>query len=244
MIKPCAYEKQGLIDHAIGSYKVLHDKISESYYKVISRRLERYGIVLDLNGVKEIVKDVVVLHDMGKAGEYYQNQFDDNCNPLKSNPLKSRFSFIYHELGSALFFYNDYEPINVEKAEEVRSLLTLAVINHLNAIRGISDYLLNRFPDNFDEEMIKLSKYGSILLENLRGIISKSLKVRDYSFTDYHDMLYAFSKKSDKYLKLYNLFLAPIMLGDNLDSSLVRNNGSKTRFVGILEGELNGGSTL
>lgn len=239
MIKPCAYEKQGLIDHAIGSYRVLDGKISESYYKIISRRLERYGIVLDLNGVKEIVKDVVVLHDMGKAGEYYQNQFDDNCNPLKSN-----FSFIYHELGSALFFYNDYEPIDVEKAEEVKSLLTLAVLNHLNAIRVISDYLVNKFPDNFDERMIKLNKYGSIMLQNLRGVISKSLKVRDYTFGDYHDMLYAFSKKSDKYLKLYNLFLAPIMLGDNLDSSLVRNNGSKTRFVRILEGELNGGSTL
>ncbi|ADX84851.1 CRISPR-associated endonuclease Cas3'' [Saccharolobus islandicus] len=236
MIKPCAYEKQGLIDHAIGSYRVLDGKISESYYKIISRRLERYGIVLDLNGVKEIVKDVVVLHDIGKAGEYYQNQFDDNCNPLKSN-----FSFIYHELGSALFFYNDYD---VEKAEEVKSLLTLAVLNHLNAIRGISDYLVNKFPDKFDEKMIKLNKYGSIMLQNLRGVISKSLKVSDYTFDDYHDMLYAFSKKSDKYLKLYNLFLAPIMLGDNLDSSLVRNNGSKTRFVRILEGELNGGSTL
>ncbi|ACP34799.1 CRISPR-associated HD domain protein [Sulfolobus islandicus L.S.2.15] len=239
MIKPCAYEKQGLIDHAIGSYKVLSGKISESYYKIISRRLERYGIFLDLNGVKEIVKDVVVLHDMGKAGEYYQDQFDDNCNSLKSN-----FSFIYHELGSALFFYNDYELIDVEKAEEVKSLLTLAVLNHLNAIRVISDYLVNKFPDKFDERMIKLNNYGSIMLQNLRGVISKSLKVRDYTFDHYHDMLYAFSKKSDKYLKLYNLFLAPIMLGDNLDSSLVRNNGSKTRFVRILEGELNGGSTL
>ncbi|AWR98109.1 CRISPR-associated endonuclease Cas3'' [Acidianus sulfidivorans JP7] len=241
MMKPCAYEKQGLVDHSIGSYTVLEGKVSESYYKVISRRLERYGITLNPNVVKEIVKDVVVLHDIGKAGEYYQNQFDDNCNPLKSN-----FSFIYHELGSALFFYYDYEIVDLEKVEEVRSLLTLAVLNHLNAIRGISDYSLNKFPDKFDDKMIKLSKYGSVLLEKLRekDLVSKSLRVRDYDFTDYNDMLNAFSRKSDKYLKLYNLFLAPVMMGDNLDSSLVRNTGSKTRFVRILEGELNGGSTL
>ncbi|MGC8567285.1 MAG: CRISPR-associated endonuclease Cas3'' [Caldisphaera sp.] len=239
-MKPCAYKGQSLIDHAIGSYKALQGNVSESYYKVITKKLYKYGIILDINSVKEIVKDVVVLHDIGKAGEYYQEQFDDNCNSIKSE-----FSFIYHELGSALFFYYDYKLDELENAEKVKPLLTLAVLNHLNAIRGLPDYSLVGFPEGFKISMIKLNKYGNVLLKDLmeKGVISKQLNAKDYNFDDYRNMLYVLARKHDEYLKLYNLFLAPIMLGDNLDSRS-RNTGNKTRFVRMLEEELNEGSTL
>ncbi len=240
-MKPCAYINQGLVEHSIGSFKVIEEKISESYYRVVKKRLEKFDIFLSMEEVKEIIKDAILLHDMGKASEYYQKQFNDECNPIVPNP-----SFIYHEVGSALFFFYDY-PIENEKKDEIRVLISLAAFNHLNAIRGIPDYQMNRFPDKFDRGMIKMKNYGNILLKSLKknGLVTKSISVDDYDFPKYSDMLNYVAKISDKpFLKLYNLFLAPIMMGDSLDSSLARSSKRKTRFVKILEGELNENSTL
>ena len=235
-MKPCAFTKQSLLDHSISSYEIASKLISNNYYKVIVNRLNKVGISLKEEEVKELVKDAILLHDIGKTGEYYQEKFDDECNPKTSNP-----SFIYHEIGSALFFYYDYDA-----NEKVRELLALSAINHLNAIRGIGDLSLNKL-QGFQESMIHLKKYGSLILEKLKekGLITKNVKVEDYSFDEFSDMLYAFAKKSNyTYLKLYNLFLAPVMIGDNLDSSLVRLSDKKSRFVRLLEGEIIACSTL
>ncbi len=240
-MKPCAYINQGLVEHSIGSFNVVEEKISELYYRVVKRRLEKFDIFLGVEEVKEIIKDVILLHDMGKAGEYYQNQFNDECQPIVRNT-----SFIYHEVGSALFFFYDY-PIENVKKDEIRVLISLATFNHLNAIRGIYNYPLNKFPDRFDQGMIKMKNFGNILLKSLKnkGFVIKSISVNDYDFPKYSDMLNYIAKISGKpFLKLYNLFLAPIMMGDSLDSSLVRSNKRKTKFVKILESELNENSTL
>ena len=237
-MKPCAYTKQPLLDHSIGSYEKAVKLISDSYYKVIVNRLSKVGISLTVEEVKDLVKDAVLLHDIGKAGEQYQEKFDEECNPKTSNP-----SFIYHEIGSALFFYYDYDA-----DKKVRELLALSAINHLNAIRGIGDFSLHNKPYGFQVSMIHLEKYGSLLLDELKekNMISIDVKAKDYSLEQFSDMLYAFANKKSNYtyLKLYNLFLAPVMIGDNLDSSLVRSSDKKTRFVGRLEGEINASSTL
>ena len=237
-MKPCAYTNQPLLEHSIGSYEKAVELISDSYYKVIVNRLNKMGISLTVEEVKELVKDAVLLHDIGKAGKYYQEKFDEECNPKTPSP-----SFIYHEIGSALFFYYDYDA-----DKKVRELLALSAINHLNAIRGIGDFSPQNKPYGFQDSMIHLEEYGNVLLERLkdRGLLSKNVKAKDYSFKDFSDMLYAFANKKGNYtyLKLYNLFLAPVMVGDNLDSSLVRSSDKKTRFVRLLEGEINASSTL
>ena len=242
-MRPCAYTNQSLLDHSIGSYREAVKLVSDNYYRVTAKRLERMGITLTVEEVKDLVKEAVLLHDIGKAGEYYQEQYDDECNAKVKTP-----SFMYHEIGSALFFY-----YNKEVKKEVRELLALAAINHLNAIRGIGDFEDPlKMPSDFKNSMLKMEKYGSVLLDSLRreGLITRDFTVKDYKFEDFSDMLIALAKKNvtAKYLKLYNLFLAPVMVGDNLNSSFVRNSSSvnerKTRFVKLLEDEINANSTL
>ena len=226
-MKPCAYIKQTLIEHSIGSYQDLVNfkLFNDNYYRVVSRRLERVGISLSVSEIKDLVKDLVILHDLGKAGEYYQDQFDDECNTLNNE----RPSFLYHEIGSALFFYNDYSV-----KREIRELLALASLNHLNAIRGIWSYTQIMLP-GFDERMLKLERYGNMLLEGLKDKLSSDIKVRNYSFDDFSIMIESLVKRNMKYNyhKIYILLLAPLIIGDNLNS--LKRPGSKgSRFINRL----------
>jgi len=236
-MKPCAYTKQSLLDHSKGSYEDL-DKLNlfdDNYYKVVVKRLNKFGLSLSADEVKDLIKDLVILHDIGKAAEFYQEQFDEECNTLNSGTP----SFLYHEIGSALFFYYDYKA-----NKEIRELLALAALNHLNAIRGIWSYSYYK-PRGFDDKMLAIEEYGNKLLEELneRGLLSKNVKnvrARNYSFDEFSRMAVSLIKRNIKYkhLKLYTLFLAPVIVGDNLNSSSRLGSGKRS-FIKKLIGEKN-----
>ena len=219
-MKPCAFTGQSLLDHSKGSLRVARKVMSDSFIETAIKRLERF----DVKVRREDFEIAVLLHDIGKAGEYYQDQFDEECNPVRGSP-----SFIYHEIGSAIFFYKNVDDT------VLRKMLVLAMLNHLNAIRGVSSLSVTKFPKGFNVGMIKLRRYGKVLLEEL-GL--NSYTVDDYSFDDYHDMLVELARSNEPYLKLYSLFLAPIIVGDNLDSSLARSRGERRRFIQVLEKEV------
>ncbi|BCU69801.1 CRISPR-associated endonuclease Cas3'' [Stygiolobus caldivivus] len=226
MGKPCAFTNQGLAEHSKGSLEWAKKVLSDSYFRVTKRRLEKFGVEV----TKEDMEVAVLLHDMGKAAEYYQGQFDDGCNPLRGRP-----TFIYHEIGSALFFYKNV------KDEGLRTLVTLTELNHLNAVRGVSQLNPAKLPVKFDEGMLKLRKYGQVLLEELSGEYPVGgFRVDDYTFYDYNEMLEDLSRVNEPYLKLYSLFLAPVIVGDNLDSSHARSKEERRRFIRMLEKELGG----
>ncbi|AEE94619.1 CRISPR-associated HD domain protein [Acidianus hospitalis W1] len=233
--KPCAFIKQTLFDHSMGSYAVLSKFINYTYYAVISRRLKSVGIQLKPEEVKRLIEISVKLHDIGKAAEYYQNQFDENCLSNKKEP-----SFIFHEIGSSLFFYYS----NYTNDNKVKRLLALAALNHLNAIRGLADFKPNQLPKGAKEEMLKIEKYGKVLLSKL----GFNFEVRDYTTDDYIKMMNDFiNRPKDEDLKLYklhNLFLAPIIIGDNLDSHYARSISERRRFIKLLEVELNEDSII
>ena len=223
-MKPCAYIKQSLIKHSVDSYQdLINSKLfSDNYYRVVSRRLERVNIFLSSKEVKDLVRDLILLHDLGKAGEYYQEQFDNECNMLNNG----KPSFLYHEIGSALFFYNGYDA-----KREVRELLALASLNHLNAIRGIWSYSQIRLP-GFDNRMLKLEIYGNILLEGLKNSLTRDISIKNYTFDDFSIMIESLVKRNMiyKYHKVYILLLAPLIMGDNLNS-LKRVNSKGSRFI-------------
>lgn len=223
MTKPCAFINQDLVSHSIGSYTQALRMLDDTYYSSITKRLEKVGINVDKTEVKEKIELVIKLHDIGKAGEYYQEQFDENCNPIRDN-----VSFIYHEIGSALFFYHNFK-------DKIGKLLTLAVLNHLNAMRTIKDLSPTSFPKGYKIEMAKLQKYGKVLLDSLDY---SSYSVKDYTLQDYNQMMNELLRERGPYLKLYTLFLAPIIVGDSLDSQYARNSSNKRRFIQLLEVEL------
>lgn len=229
MSKPCAFINQSLIDHSYGSYKILYDKgfLDESYYKTVNKRLGAKGIKINENDIKRLIEITVKLHDIGKVAEFYQNQFDDNCNSIYKNKSPT---FKYHEIGSALFFYySDYI-----ETMEIKKLIALAALNHLNAIRGIKNLSPNRLPKDANLNMLKMEKYGEPYLK----IMGYSFEVKDYTINDYINMMNDFLTNNGHYLKLYNLFLAPIIVGDNLDSHYARSINEKRGFISLLEREL------
>lgn len=218
-MKPCAFTGQTLLDHSLGSLKATRKVMGDSYIETAIRRFRKLGLELK----REYFELAVMLHDIGKAGEYYQAQFDDGCKPVKREP-----TFLYHEIGSALFFFKNFEY-------PIRKLLAITALNHLNAIRGLSDLDSKRFPRGFDLGMIRLKKYGKVILEQL-GL--ESYSVEDYTFDDYNEMLTELARSNEPFLKLYSLFLAPVIIGDNLDSAMARSQGTKRRFIQILEKEV------
>lgn len=216
MSKPCAFTNQSLIDHAKGSLEEANNRFNDNYYKVIGKRLG-----YDYSKVKEYVKDLILLHDLGKAAEGYQSQFDDNCKASKDP------GFIYHEVGGALYVYKEYEIDD----ELLRAMGVLSILNHLNAIRGVKDLKVQ----NVRPEYLKLTKYGNVFLSNM-GF--KPIQ-RDYNQFDLREMLQWLDQinidHGDK-LKLYTLFLAPLLVGDNLNSAYSRQINKKRRFISLLEG--------
>jgi len=221
-VKPCAFTNQTLADHSIGSLNYAKMVMTSSYIDVAKRRLEKFGIKVD----DSLFELSVLLHDIGKAGEYYQEQFDDNC--VGKSP-----SFIYHEIGSAIFFYNNIDD------ESVKRLIALAELNHLNAIRGISSLSEKELPKGCDTRMLKLGRYGKALLDTLRDKgFNIHFHVRDYTFDDYNKMLRDIANSNEPYLKLYVFFLTPIIVGDNLDSHFARGLGERRRFIEILKKEV------
>ena len=185
-MKPCAFTNQTLVDHSIGSLNYAKMVMTSSYIDVAKRRLEKFGIKVD----DSLFELSVLLHDIGKAGEYYQEQFDDNC--VSKSP-----SFIYHEIGSAIFFYNNIDD------ESVKRLIALAELNHLNAIRGISSLSPKEFPKGYNIRMLKLGRYGKALLDTLRDKgFNIHFHVRDYAFEDYNRMILDIANSNEPYLKL------------------------------------------
>ena len=233
MSKPCAFTGQSLLDHSINSYNVLikYGFLDDIYYIVVSRRLNvllsKYGTEISSNEVKQLIELVVKLHDIGKAAEYYQSQFTNDCRSPVPNP-----SFVFHEVGSALFFYHS----NYTEDTRIKRLLALAALNHLNAMRGLKQLKPNELPKGYKQDMLKLKKYGSILMESL----GYSFDIRDYDTNDYVLMMNDLINHNEPYLKLYNLFLAPVIIGDSIDSHYARGLSERRRFIELLERELMG----
>ncbi|BBD73573.1 CRISPR-associated endonuclease Cas3'' [Sulfodiicoccus acidiphilus] len=233
-MRPCAFAGQGLVEHSIGSVNWMDRAFDLSYFSVVANRVNRLtqGIEapVDKWWTHELTAILTVLHDVGKAGEGFQSQFDDGCGSQRS-------SFKLHEIVSAVFLYRNQVKVAGEELRGIRKFwAVMTVINHLNAMRGL--HTLNDAQLATLRDKLKLSKYGNTLLQELsnRGFDVGHMRAGDYTIADVQDMvqwLRGLSTRSEG--KLYVLFLAPLMIGDNLDSSVARERDEtsvlKRRFV-------------
>jgi CRISPR-associated endonuclease Cas3-HD len=216
-MKPCAFANQTLLAHALGTVSQINKVFSEQYFEVMSNRL-RLVNKYSAEFLSSQVALLAALHDIGKAAEKYQLQFDDACKPIKDYT-----SFRLHEIGSALFlFMNEWED------DYIKLWSILSLLNHLNAMRDISYFRLAR-PD---KDMLLLKKYGTIFLEELeRNGIKTGFKADNYDLGDFQKMrewvIAAASKRATS--KFYLLFLTPVIVGDNLDSYEQRQQDKESR---------------
>ncbi|QKR00724.1 CRISPR-associated endonuclease Cas3'' [Metallosphaera tengchongensis] len=241
-MKPCAFHEQELTSHAKGSVDQMLTFFDDHYFTVLHRKLNHYlrklgsNLDLDPQQVKELVKFLTAFHDIGKAAEEYQVQFDDACRAKGE-----KTSFVYHEVGGALFlWYNRWED------EFLKVMSVMSVLNHLNAIRGLHNLNESKVKPGH----LKLGRYGSAFLSQVidqtkvRNPFMTTYEVRDYEKYEVQDMVSQLSSfaSSKLELKYYVLLLTPIIVGDNLDSSSQRKKDqsykSKSRFITAIETEV------
>ncbi len=230
-MKPCAFDNQELLDHAKGSVEKMRWLFDDNYFRVVGKRL---GISKEQ--AEGLIEFLSAFHDLGKAAELYQEQFDDQCNAKRGNT-----SFIFHELGGALFLW--YNQWTDETPQTLKVMSTLSVLNHLNAIRNFSGAMGSVRKVKIGH--LKLKKYGESVVEKLieqgfKNPFMTTYEVKDYSITDLQDMFSQISQFAThkNNLKLYVLLLTPVIVGDNLDSTTSREKdesySSKSRFISSL----------
>jgi CRISPR-associated endonuclease Cas3-HD len=211
---PYAYKDHELFKHLEGTANKALDTLNRLGYNVICNRFRKLGLEMDCKELEQIVRLSALLHDIGKAADYYQN------NPKLEN-------FYLHEVPSAVIAKRTLEENNIR--EECKDLIVITVLQHMNSMR---DWISSNRDVN---RRWLFSKFSEHILKFLNGknIVKDEINL-DVNSNDASKLIKEYQDKSrsnDKpWLKLYNLILALITVGDNLDAYETRkDNLSKSR---------------
>jgi len=248
-MKPCAFTKQPLRSHIKGVVERVERFLETGYLETMFRKLKYAGIHTERDSLREAVRAAAVFHDVGKAVQIYQQQFNEKCECLKADSP----SFYLHEVLSAVYF--DRFLSNHENwSTELKNLAILSVLNHMHSLRDFGSKL-----NLFDPQGYKSPKEFKILnnariigheLDNLVGTISEYgfdiEVVRRYLSKEilYRNDIYGlgqrlkdFESKKDV-AKLYVLLLLPIIVSDVLDAAENRpgemTSASRRAFINEL----------
>jgi CRISPR-associated endonuclease Cas3-HD len=238
-MKPCAFIKQSLYCHTVGVTERAAKFASFQYDEICRKRLSKMGLSFDLNSIRNAILLSAILHDIGKSAHKYQSQFDDKCKSCTHQIP----SFYLHEVSSAIISKRICDYNNFERP--LSFLIVASVLQHLHAMRGmdrdrtINDSIRN-FAKNTDYGMF--NQYSIALYQ----IVSKICQVQNImiglNFDLFGDIksdevrdLFRWIKKTveekytSRWVKLYILFLNPIIIGDNLDSYSNRNQSQESK---------------
>lgn len=265
--KPCAYRGQSLIRHTEGVLKYVEKIIDNGYHETVSGRLRVLGIGTSPEEIKQSIMIAGVFHDVGKAIEAYQVNYEDDCTPIEGRAS----GFYLHEVFSAVYLKRVFDSLG-EKSD-LTHLTVLAVLDHLHAMGRTFDNFKEAF--TFDvtylsgehreirDKFIHLIKTGGYIkreyLSNLSDYISRRTGIETYhvhealaekiSFEEVVELMKSISNFEEdstrrKKLKGYVLILLPILIGDNLDASESRRSdestSSRTQFIEELKSALGG----
>jgi CRISPR-associated endonuclease Cas3-HD len=217
---PYAYKDHELFKHLEGTANKALDTLNRLGYNVICNRFRKLGLEMDCKELEQIVRLSALLHDIGKAADDYQN------NPKLEN-------FYLHEVPSAVIAKRALEKNNIR--EECKDLIVITVLQHMNSMRDwmSSNREVNKgwLFSKFSEHILRFLNGKNIV----KGEINLDVNSNDASklIKEYQDK----SRSNDKqWLKLYNLILASITVGDNLDAYETRkDNLSKSRRLFVEE---------
>ncbi len=216
---PYAYKDHELFKHLEGTANKALDTLNILGYNVICNRFRNLGLEMDAKDLKEIVRLSALLHDIGKAADMYQHNTE----------LKG---FYMHEVPSAVIAKRALEYSNLR--EDYRDLIVITVLQHMNSMR---DWLSDISKD------IERCKWRFTLCNNevltfLKNITKEDDIELDVSSNDAIKLIKEYqdiSRSNDKqWLKLYNIILALITVGDNKDAYEARGgtlNPSRRWFI-------------
>jgi CRISPR-associated endonuclease Cas3-HD len=214
--EPMAYLNQELKSHLANASKAALAFGGPYYAAIVSRRIAAASqgeVSIPPEQVRSIIRLSALLHDVGKADDYYQTQ-----PALKTN-CPQDLSFHMHEVPSAVIADRISRSLNLQ--EELRFMLCHTVLTHHYAMRSLRvlDERLSkrRRPWTF----LRYSEELSAFLHNL------SIDAPAESFADVTvEAARKFLKRMERvvgnrklpWTKLYILFLNPLVFGDNCDA--------------------------
>lgn len=250
MKTPCSFNRETLMQHSLSTIEYGVEKFFETqpaYPMLAAKKLTNYYQLEKRLTEARLMQTCITacyLHDAGKAANIYQVQFSDDCNCKKSP------TFAFHEILSA-FIVNHYLEKTADDEDQLnrtlRALTTLAVLNHMHAIRPytnahivMSDMLctLKNFiykygPSKGDPLGFNLTN-GNEYIDNAPSRIDKKMLATCLEKPIKPDELSRFLEKMDTETsrpnKLYILILAPIIIGDNLAASQRQEEGDNRKW--------------
>lgn len=234
-LKPCSFQGEPLIEHLLRSMNIVEKNFSERYYRIIARRISiATGEKYNCEEIAYSLNTSILLHDIGKAAEVYQRNFNDKCE------CKYKRFFELHEIPSSIITFNSLKDrVDYDLAE----LASLSVLLHMSSFRPFNKilYRLKSFSRENSDGWI-FSKYTKERLSNILEKYSLDASILiDISPREAEKFLYEKKKYIDSFKtpsKLYILFLAPIVIGDNLSAFKFRANKIENKSRNTFMSEL------
>jgi len=232
--KPCAFTGQSLISHMEGVEKLVREAfVEEGYAKIVRKRLSkiRQSLPHHPDFPEEVVEDAIVLtavsHDLGKAVEYFQRQLTNDCS--------GRASFHPHEVLSGAYLIKA-----VADQSPLLPFITTAVMMHHHAMRVPDKKTLEKA-----QEVVRgggkvvgagelhkfLSRIKSFSLKEVGEITPDDVeRLRLYINQVINSTPYTGVPTSSS-LQVYSLFLLPLVVSDNLDSTRRGDDEDRRLFI-------------
>ena len=223
--KPCAFKLQGLRDHIEGVARVAEAFIeSSNLHKVAARRLG-----LDPQLVKSYMILSAKAHDLGKAMDYYQRQFDESCKAVSE-----RFNFMDHEVFSGAMLMKAKEEVlkAYGDCELCFGAAVVAVLLHHHAMRVHDPTAITGSKrDEFLAKAGKVIKDG--LDERLGFVIPEEVTPRDLDRLAFNLVkLYGQTSRSSR---AYLYFLTPLVIADYADGAKRVESEKRTFSLIVLD---------
>jgi CRISPR-associated endonuclease Cas3-HD len=205
---PYAYKDHELFKHLESTANKALNALNRLGYNVICNRFRKSGLEIDDKELEQIVRLSALLHDIGKAADNYQN----------NTSLKS---FYLHEVPSAVIAKR---ALKERLREEYIDLIVITVLQHMNSMRdwmsSKSDIINNRWLfSKFNNEILTFLNNKNILEDKINLEVNSN---------DAYGLIREYQEKSrsddNSWLKLYNLVLALITIGDNIDAYEARKD--------------------
>ncbi|MEM4694058.1 MAG: CRISPR-associated endonuclease Cas3'' [Nitrososphaerota archaeon] len=239
---PYAYKDHPLIDHMKACLELIEQFTinNPSYLNIVSVRLLKSGLnKVDQKSIENMLKLGATIHDIGKAYKYYQEKLE-----------KHGGGFEYHEVFSTVSCYKILLSSDFSlEDQKLGVLLLMAILNHHQAFREDIPLILMDVNSFIRKRLIHIVRKG--LCDNVSSLESVlsvfGLTIRDVFVNDQQEfqrllnniasmLRFYLKKKFDenrRWLRLYTLFMLPIVLVDNLDAH--ERRGGVSSFLLINE---------
>lgn len=240
-MRPCAFTGHALLGdegHLCQTEKYAIKCVADDA-GTIARRFSMAGVPLDASDVKSLVRLTCICHDVGKASDEYQRQFNDKCELI----AKSLPSFKFHEIPSAVVAWRICQELSVDRTQSVICFVT--VLQHLHASRdwlSASEQRRIICEDMRFKSGWNFRKFGDATRQFLKDKlgVEVELDVRlDEGIRIVDQMINWLRRiRESSWPRLYCLILAPLMVGDNLDATKSRGNNvsaSRAAFIDELQ---------